>query len=121
MSVENSARRCAAVVVAGAAAFRGEVELVPPFELGFRWQWHPVRLLAPDEITTHGDQRLATLRPKRRDDVRSARSPIATRYGRLLDLEGVHQRDDIYRDDRLLSVARRFLRKEARRAVAAQI
>ena len=74
-----------------------------------------------DQITAHGDHGLAAFRPERRDDVRRPRSPIVTGDDRLLDLERIHQGDDIDGDDRLLAIAERFTRKKARRAIAAQI
>ena len=65
--------------------------------------------------------RLAALRPERGDDVGGARAPVAAAEDRLLDLERIHQRDDVDGERRLLAVARRRSRKEARRAIAAQI
>src|SRR5262249_40994941 len=62
--------------VAGTAALRGEIELVPPLVLG-RWrQRQSAGFLATDQVTAHGDHGLAALRPKRREDVGVARSPI---------------------------------------------
>ena len=50
-------------VVAGTAAFGGEIKLVPPLKLS-RWrQRHLAGFLATDQITTHGYHRLAALRP----------------------------------------------------------
>ena len=64
---------------------------------------------------------LAALRPKRRDDVRSARTPVESGHDRALDLEGVHEGDDVEGQRRLLAVADSLLRQERRRAVAAEI
>ena len=108
-------------LVAGPAALGGEIELVPPFELGLRRQRHLAGFLAADQIAAHGDHGLAALRPERRDDVGGPRAPIAAGDDRLLDLERIHQGDDIDGDRRRLAVAERFARKKARRAVAAQI
>src|SRR5262245_66497849 len=41
------------LVIARAAAFGGEIELVPPFELGLRRQRHLARCLAADQIAAH--------------------------------------------------------------------
>ena len=108
-------------VVAGPAAFGGEIILVPPLQLGLRRQRRLAGFLAADQITAHGDQRLAALRPQRRDDVGRSRSPIKAADGRLLDFERIHQGDDIESDHRLLAVAERVAGKKARRAVAAHI
>ena len=115
------AKSCRYFVVAGPAAFGGEIILVPPLELGLRRQRHLAGFLAADQIAAHGDQRLAALRPERRDDVGRPRSPVKTGEDRLLDLERIHQGDDIDRDRRLLAVPERVARKKARRAIAAQI
>ena len=102
-------RKIAAIcLVAGAAAFRGEIELVPPFELGFRWQRHLVGVSAADQVTAHRDQGFAALRPKRRNDVGGPRAPVETGDDRLLDSERIHQRDDVDGDHRLLAIPRRL-------------
>src|ERR1700730_4083370 len=62
--------------VAGTAAFGGKIELVPPFELGLRRQWHLAGFLIADQITAHGNHGLASLRPYRREDVSGPPSPI---------------------------------------------
>ena len=107
------------LVVACPAAFGGKVELVPPFELSLRGQRHLAGFLAADQITAHGHHGLAALGPERRDDVGGPRSPIETGEDRLLDLESIHQGDEIDGDRRRLAVAERFAREKARRAVAA--
>src|SRR5258708_838845 len=101
------------LLVAGPAAFRGKIILVPPFELSLWRQRHLAGFLAADQITAHGDQGLAALRPERRDDVGRARSPIATGDGRLPDLSGIHHGDDIAGDRRGLAVPKRISRKNA--------
>src|SRR2546425_11964230 len=88
-------------VVAGPAAFRGKVILVPPLELSLWRQRYLAGLLTADQIPTHGDDRLAALRPERRDDVGRPRPPIIPAQDRLLDLERIHQRDDIESEYRL--------------------
>ena len=108
-------------LVAGAAALGGEIKLVPPFELGLRRQRHLAGFLAADQIAAHGDHGLAALRPKRRDDVGGPRAPVEAGEDRLLDLERIHQGDDIDSERRRLAVADRFAREKARRAIAAQI
>src|SRR2546427_5321827 len=72
-------------VVARPAAFGGKIILVPPFELSLWRQRHLPGFLAADQITAHGDERLAVFRPERRDDVGCPRSPIKTGDGRFLD------------------------------------
>src|SRR6266550_7873731 len=57
-------------------AFGREVELVPPPELSRPWKRLLVRLLAADQVATHGYERPAALWPERCDDVCSSRSPI---------------------------------------------
>src|ERR671921_1915926 len=91
-------------LVAGPAAFRGEIVLVPPLELSLWRQGHLVGFRAADQITTHGDQGLAALWPECRDDVGRPRSPITTGDGSLLDLESIHQGDGIDSEDRLLAI-----------------
>src|SRR3954469_15302841 len=49
--------------VAGTAALRREVKLVPPFEFGLRRQRHLVRFRAADQVAAHRDERLAALGP----------------------------------------------------------
>src|SRR5438132_8623114 len=82
-------------LVSGPAAFRGKVILVPPLEFSLRWQRYLAGLLAADQIPAHGDEGLAAFRPERRDDVGRARAPIKTGEDRLIDLERMHQSDDI--------------------------
>src|SRR5262249_30718785 len=107
-------------VVAGAAAFRREIILVPPLQLGFWRQGRLAGLLAADQISADGNQSLAALRPERGDDAGGARAPIVTGERRLLDLERIHQGDDVDSHHRLLTVAWRIVRQEARRSIAAQ-
>src|SRR4051794_32767856 len=63
------------LLVAGPAAFRGEIILVPPMELSLGRQRHLVGFTATDQISTHGDHGLAALWPERRDDVGAVRAP----------------------------------------------
>ena len=108
-------------IVAGAAAFGGEVILVPPLQLGVRRQRHLAGLLVADQIAAHGHHGLAALGPKRGDDVGRTRTPIETGEDRLFDLERIHQCDDIGSDRRRLAVADRLARQKARRAIAAHV
>ncbi len=108
-------------LIAGPAAFRGKVVLVPPCEFSLWRQWHLAGLLAADQVPTHGDESLAALWPERRDDVGRPRAPIKTSEDRLLDPERIHQRDAIESDHRLLAIAEGVAGKKARRARAAQI
>lgn len=41
-------------LVAGAAAFRREVELIPPLELGLWWEWLLVGFTAADQAAADG-------------------------------------------------------------------
>ena len=50
-------------LVADAPAFRREVELIPPLELGLGWERLLVGLTAADQVAAHRDQGLASLRP----------------------------------------------------------
>jgi hypothetical protein len=55
-----------------------------------------------------------------RHDVGRSRSPVKTGDDGLLDLESIHQSDDVESNYRLLAIAEGFTGKKARRAVAAQ-
>ena len=94
-------------VVAGPAALGGKIILIPPLELSLWRQRHLAGFLAADQITAHGDHGLAALRPERRDDVGRPRSPITTSDDCFLDLESIHQSDDVESNCRLLAVAER--------------
>ena len=73
----NELRKVTAVfVVAGPAAFRSKIVLVPPQELRAWRQRHLSSLLVADEITADSDESLAAFRPQCRDDVRGSRTPI---------------------------------------------
>src|SRR6202790_1939857 len=111
----------AVLVVAEPAALRGEIELVPPCQFGLRRQRLLFGLDAADQIAADGNERLAALGPEGGHDVSRARAPVKTSEDCLLDLECVHQGDNVERDDRLLAVPERIAGKEARGAVAAQI
>ena len=108
-------------LVAGPAAFGGKVILVPPLELSLWRQRHLAGLLAADQIPTHGDEGLAALREEAAmmSAVRAPQSNPAE--DRPLDLERIHQSDDIESDHRLLAIAEGVAGKKARRAIAAQI
>src|SRR5712691_6696422 len=92
------------VLVARPATLSGEIKLVPPFEFGLWWQRPLVALLAPDQIAAHGDQGLAALRPERGDDVGRPRAPIIPGEDRLVDVQRLHQGEDIDSEHRLLAV-----------------
>src|SRR5271165_7547806 len=82
-------------LVAGPAALRGEIILVPPLVLSLRRQRHLVGFWAGDQITAQGDKGLAALRPKCRDDIGRPSSPVITGDDRLLDLESIHHGNGI--------------------------
>src|ERR1700682_1158167 len=86
-------------------AFGREVELVPPLELNRWWQWLLVRLLAADQVATHGYKRPAALWPERGDDVGTSRSPIEAGNDRAVDFQRIHQCSGVEREGRGLGVA----------------
>src|SRR5205823_15086182 len=61
-------------VIAGLAAIRGEVKLVPPLQFGTWRQRHLAGLLAADQVAADRDQRLASLGPQRGDDIGCSRT-----------------------------------------------
>src|SRR6202795_2903784 len=107
--------------VACPATFRGEIKLVPQFELSLWRQRRHSGFLVADQITADGDEGLAALRPEPRDDVSRARPPIKTGDGRLLELQTVHQGAGIDGECRGLAIAERVARKKTCRAIAAQV
>ena len=109
------------LVVPVPATFRGEIKLLPPLELGLRRQRCPVGCLTGDKITAYRNERLAALRPEHRHDVSRPPSPIEAGENCLVDLERIHQRDDVESNRRLLSIPKRFAGKKARRTEAPQI
>jgi hypothetical protein len=64
---------------------------------------------------------LAAFRPERRDRVGEPTSPIKTADNCLLDLESIHQMDDVESNYRLLGIPERVTGKKARRAIPAQM
>jgi len=64
----------------------------------------------------HADDALG---PKRSDDAARAPAPIETAKQRALDTERIHQVVQVVRQHRLLARARRLLRHEPRRSIAA--
>src|SRR5450432_398076 len=77
-------------------------------QISFWWQRIFTACLVADQITTHGDKRLAAIRPDCSYDIGRARSPIKSGNDCLLYFERIHERDDIDRNHRLLSIANRF-------------
>src|SRR5918992_2545986 len=108
-------------LVAGAAAFRREVELIPPLELGLGWERLLVGLTAADQVPAHGNERLAAFRPECRDDGRGPSAPVAARDDGLVDAQRVHQCHDVEGDHRRLTVSYGAGGEKARRAVAPDI
>src|SRR5208337_4368265 len=105
-------------VVALPSAFRGEVVLIPPLELGLGRQRYLAGFLAADQVAAYGDEGIAALRPERGDDFGGPCSPIIARDRRPLDLESIHQGEDVESDDRLLAVSESLAAEKARGAVA---
>src|SRR6476469_4423828 len=108
-------------VITGAPPLRREVELIPPLELGLRWQRNGARLLAADQVTADRDQRFTPLRPQGGDDVSRSRAPVEPGQNRLLDAKSVHEIDDVARDDRRLAISNSVVREKPRRPEAAHI
>ncbi len=92
------------LVVADAAALSGEIELIPSLELGCRGQRHLARFLAADQVAAHGHHGLDSRRPERRDNIGGPRPPITPGEDRPLDVQRIHQGDDIDGEHRLLAV-----------------
>src|SRR4029077_18361317 len=101
-------------VVAGAATFRRKIKLIPPLELRLWRQRHLAGFLAADQIAAHGDHGFAALRPERCDDVGRPRANIEGCNNRLLNLESIHQSDDVESDYRRLAIAKRLTGKKTR-------
>src|SRR5215813_3958971 len=107
--------------VAGTAAIRRKIELVPPFVLGLWRQRHLAGFLIADEIAAHRHHGLGTLWPERCEDIGGPRSPVKAGENRLLDLESVKKVLEIGGERRWLAIPDRLIRKEARAAIAAQV
>jgi hypothetical protein len=108
------------IVIARPAALRGEVELVPPCELGLRWQRLLVGFRTAEQIAAHGNHGLGALRPEDRQSVGGPSAPIETADDGLVDVQDVHQGDGVGGKCRRLSIANRGIGQETRRPVAAQ-
>lgn len=80
-----------------------------------------LRLAVGDEVTAGGDKGLDALGPQGGDDVGGARAPVEAGEDGLVDLEGVHQGDDVERDGGLLRGAGSVPGQEAGAAVSAQV
>src|SRR6202041_1106440 len=63
-------------VIAGSAALCREIILIPPLQFSLWRQRRLTGLLVADQVTAHGDQRLAPFRPYSREDVRRPRAPV---------------------------------------------
>jgi hypothetical protein len=96
------------LVVAGTAALRRKIILVPSLELSLWRQWQLADFLVTDQITAHRDERLTALGPECRNDIGGPRSPIKTGKDWLLNPESIHQRGNIDGERRLLAIADRF-------------
>ncbi len=103
------------------ATLRCEIELIPPLQFSLRRQRCLAGCLTSDQIAAHRHNRLDPLRPQRRNDIDRARAPIEAAKDRLVDLQCIHQCNDVDCDNRLLPVARRICGQKTRRPIAAQI
>src|ERR1700741_4896634 len=102
----DQVRKLASILfVAGTAAVCREIEQIPPFEFGLWRQRQLAGLLAANQISADGNQRLDSLRPQGRNDVGRPRAPIESGEKRLLDRESIHEVDDIDRERGGLAVA----------------
>ncbi|MCY1405604.1 hypothetical protein D9M71_208480 [compost metagenome] len=107
--------------VSGATAVGGEVELIPPLQFRLGWQRVLAGRLVADQVSTDRDQRLDPLRPQRRDNAGRTRTPVITTEHRLLDLQRIHEVDDITGQRSRLAIAQGFVGEEMRIAIAARI
>src|SRR5207247_6589648 len=109
------------LLVSRAPALRGEIELIPPLELGLGWQRHLPCRMAADQITADRDEPLAAFGPEHRHDTGRARAPVTAAEDCRVDLERIHEGDRVDGERRWLAVPHRLTREKARRAIAAQI
>src|SRR6185295_2482142 len=100
------------LLVADPAAFRGEIELVPPLELGLGRQRHFAGFLVADQVSADGDERSDPLWPKRRADAGRSPAPVEAGENRLVDPERIHEVNDIDGHSRRLAVAKRLAGKK---------
>src|SRR6266567_5990721 len=108
-------------VVAVTSAIGGEVILVPPLEFGCGWQRVLAGCLAANQISTDRNQAFAAFRPKSSDNVSGPCAPIEASNDCLIDLQGVHEMDDVDSHHSWLSVADRVIGKKPSTAIAAQV
>src|ERR1700689_4313755 len=104
------------LVVASLAIFRGEIILVPPLILYVWRQRGLAGCLATDQITAHRDDRLATFWPEHGDVISCPCSPIEAGNYCLIDLERIHQMDNVESNHGGLAVSNRIIGKKSRRA-----
>ncbi|MNY19296.1 hypothetical protein D3C86_1527220 [compost metagenome] len=107
--------------IARTAAFRREIELIPPGEFRLGRKRLPVDLLAADKIAADRYEPGATFGPECGHDVGGASAPVITGHDGLLDAERVEKGDHVDRKRRLLSVACGVVREKTGRAISAQI
>src|SRR6516225_941601 len=108
-------------IVALSSAINREVILIPPLEFGCRWQRVLAGCLIANQISTDRNQAFAAFGPKRRDDVGAPCAPVKTSDDSLIDLQRVHEIDDVESHYSWLSVAERVIRKKTRAAIAAHV
>ncbi len=103
------------------AAFRREVELIPPgkFRPGRKWLF--VDFLTADQIAADRHEAGAALGPECRHDIGRASAPVIARHDGLSHAKGIEKGDHVNRECCLLPVACRFIRKKTCGAVSAQI
>src|SRR6201999_4376409 len=94
---------------------------VPPAAFGGGGERRAVGRQVVDQVTAYQGGRLDPLRPHRGDAGGGPAAPVVAGEHRLVDVQGVHQRDEIGRGGGLLAVADGVLGQERRAAVAAQV
>src|SRR6266478_3781037 len=105
----------------GGESGANDIVLVPPFQLFLRRQRSLVCGEINCDITAGRYDCFDSQWPQRRHDLSGPRAPIETADERLLDLERVHQLDDIRGDYGLLTISHRVMRYEAPGAEAAHM
>src|ERR1700722_7356747 len=109
------------LVVASLAVFRGEIILVPPLVFDLWRQRDLAGCLSADQITAHRNDSLAAFWPEHGDVIRGPRSPIEAGDYRLVDLERIHQMDNVESHYGGLAVSNRLIGKKSRRARSTQV
>src|SRR5215469_5441127 len=100
---------------------RVEVVLVPPGVLCRGWEWLLFGGEVGDQVAGYRDQSLDPVRPQHRDDVAGPRPPVIAGQDRVLDLEGIHERENVDSERRLVGIPGRCWRQKGSRAIATEV